>query len=162
VIIHMYEEKGVDCVRELDGMFTFVISDEGKPFAARDTLGIKPLYYAEDDERIYFSSELKSLVDYVDEVKEFPPGHYYTPETGFQPFRLVEVPYSHTRKHQNASTEEIAEGIRQRLERAVVKRLMADVPLGVLLSGGLDSSLANLQIHVYHQLMRLQHMPRFL
>ncbi|KUK41235.1 MAG: Asparagine synthetase [Clostridia bacterium 62_21] len=141
VVVHLYEEMGTDCVRVLDGMFAFVLSDNGRPFAARDTLGIKPLYYAEDDKGIYFSSELKSLIDVVDNVKEFPPGHYYTPETGFKAYRELKAPFVDMENWSEADTRQAMETLREKLEKAVVKRLMADVPLGVLLSGGLDSSL---------------------
>lgn len=93
VIVHLYEEMGLACVKELDGMFAFVLSDRGKPFAARDTLGIKPLYMAEDGNGIYFASEIKSLIEFTDNITEFPPGHYYTPETGIQPYRRLETTF---------------------------------------------------------------------
>jgi len=143
VIVHLYEEMGYRCVQKLEGMFAFVLSERGKPFAARDTLGIKPLYYLENKEEVYFASEMKSLSDLSGDVKEFPPGHFYTLETGVQPFHRLEVPYSLTEKYQDYPLEKILKGIRDRLERAVIKRLMSDVPLGVLLSGGLDSSLVS-------------------
>ncbi|WP_202943846.1 asparagine synthase (glutamine-hydrolyzing) [Natranaerobius thermophilus] len=141
VIIHLYEEQGIDCVKNLDGMFAFVLSDNEKPFVARDTLGIKPLYYAEEDGCLFFASEMKSLANFVKEVKEFPPGHYFTPETGFQQFRKIQVSYASTQQNKSISLNQITEGIRTRLEAAVKKRMMAHVPLGVFLSGGLDSSL---------------------
>ncbi len=143
VVVHLYEEMGTRCVQELDGMFAFVLSDNGKPFAARDTLGIKPLYYAQDDNGIYFASELKSLVGVTEKVLEFPPGHYYTPETGIQPYRELKAPYTGIKNWNDNKMEEAMANIREKLEQAVVKRLMADVPLGVLLSGGLDSSLVS-------------------
>ncbi len=141
VIIHLYEQKGVDCVYDLDGMFAFVLSDNEKPFVARDTLGIKPLYYAEEGGGLFFASEMKSLTSFVNEVKEFPPGHYFTPDLGFQEFRKIEASFQDAQQYRNTSSDQIAEGIRHRLEQAVKKRLMADVPVGVFLSGGLDSSL---------------------
>jgi len=143
VVVHLYEEMGTECVKELDGMFAFVLSDNGKPFAARDTLGIKPLYYAEDENGIYFASELKSLIGVVDDIHEFPPGHYYTPETGIKPFRELHAPFSSMKEWDDNDIEQAMATIREKFEQAVVKRLMADVPLGVLLSGGLDSSLVS-------------------
>ncbi len=143
VVVHLYEELGTECVRELDGMFAFVLSDNGKPFAARDTMGIKPLYYAQEKNGIYFASELKSLIGVTREVLEFPPGHYYTLETGIRPYRELDAPFSSIECWVEEDIEEAMANIRQKLEQAVVKRLMADVPLGVLLSGGLDSSLVS-------------------
>ncbi len=143
VVVHLYEEMGTDCVKELQGMFAFVLSDKGKPFAARDTLGIKPLYYSLSDNNMYFASEFKSLAGFVDKITEFPPGHYYTPETGIKPFRKIETPFSYTRRSEYLDVEDIISTLKEKFEQAVVKRLMSDVPLGVLLSGGLDSSLVS-------------------
>lgn len=143
VIVHLYEDMGTDCIKELDGMFAFVLSDKGQPFAARDTLGIKPLYYAANKHGVYFASELKSLIGVAENIREFPPGHFYTPQTGIVPFRRLDVPCPSKEELGNITLEEACEQIRVKLERAVVKRLMADVPLGVLLSGGLDSSLVS-------------------
>ena len=144
VIVHLYEEMGVDCVKQLEGMFAFVLSDDGKPFVARDTLGIKPLYYAEDNSGIYFASELKALMDATTgEIKEFPPGHYYTPETGLQSYGEVNAPFAKIETGKEQNLNEITIELREKLEQAVRRRLMTDVPLGVLLSGGLDSSLTS-------------------
>lgn len=143
VIVHLYEEIGLECVKELDGMFAFILSDKGKPFAARDTLGIKPLYFSEDAKGIYFASEIKSLIEITANITEFPPGHYYTPETGIQPFRKLKTTYCGIDQWYNEDTQRAMETIRKKLEQAVIKRLMSDVPLGVLLSGGLDSSLVS-------------------
>lgn len=144
-VAHLYEDLGIDCVKHLDGMFALVLSDKGKPFAARDTLGIKPLYYARDYRQgdLYFASEIKSLAGVTDNIYEFPPGHYFTPETGIKPYRKLEAPYTETQKYSGDDLEETMSTLREKFTRAVVKRLMADVPLGVLLSGGLDSSLVS-------------------
>jgi asparagine synthase (glutamine-hydrolysing) len=81
VILQLYREKGTDCVKDLDGMFAFAIFDEGDFMLARDPIGIKPLYYGSREGRLYFSSELGAMsLAGLDEVHEFPAGHYYTPE----------------------------------------------------------------------------------
>lgn len=142
IALKLYERIGVEGVKLLDGMFAFVIADvnKGSFFAARDTLGIKPLYYGEDKEgNLVFASELKSVYFIADEAKEFPPGHYYTPETGFVQYRRIEA--AKETFPADSAEKKILSGLKEKLEQAVEKRLMADVPLGVLLSGGLDSSL---------------------
>lgn len=138
VIPHMYEMFGPKCVDMLDGVFAFIIlderEDEVKFFVARDPIGVKPLYYGEDREnRMWFASESKSLMAHCIDIKEFPTGHYYTKETGF--IKYYEPKWA--QKEQKLGPEKIKDS----LEAAVRKRLMSDVPLGVLLSGGLDSSL---------------------
>lgn len=133
VILHLYEDKGPACISELDGMFAFVVADGERFLAARDPLGIKPLYFGRDEDGIWFASELKSLPSACRDVAEIPPGSFMT-ETGavqrwFHPTwtESSRVPNPHV--------------LAQQLERAVLKRLMSDVPLGVFLSGGLDSSI---------------------
>jgi asparagine synthase (glutamine-hydrolysing) len=137
VIIHLYEKFGFDFCNLLDGDFAFVIFDEDKAqvMAARDPMGVKPLYYGYDFlEKIWFASEMKALQEDCREVFVFPPGHYYSPETGFVKYYYPEWEYN--------SPEIVSKGlIRERLSDAVIKRMMSDVPFGVLLSGGLDSSL---------------------
>ncbi|MFZ0489322.1 MAG: asparagine synthase B, partial [Salegentibacter sp.] len=139
VIVHMYEEYGYDFVDKLDGVFAFVVVD-GKDFiAARDPIGVKPLYYGTDEEgAVWFASEMKALADQCTEFAAFPPGHYYTPETGF-----VEYYTPDWFDYKRATKELDLTKLREDLIAATKKRLMADVPLGVLLSGGLDSSLTS-------------------
>ena len=143
--LHLYEKYGRQTAHFLEGMFAFVIADTSgeKPeiYAARDPLGIKPLYYGETDGGLYFASELKCLFGMVEEIHEFPAGHYYTPKTGFVRYRTVTAPEEQERITVDADLSRVLENVRETLEKAVQKRLMADVPLGVLLSGGLDSSL---------------------
>ncbi|MFC0524268.1 asparagine synthase B [Pontibacillus salicampi] len=137
--LKVVEAEGVDGIRKLDGMFAFFIADTTTEsfIAARDTLGIKPLYYGKDEHGEYvFSSELKTLYHVTDEVSEFPAGHYYTPETGFVSYRTIRNPVASEKGEQA-----ITSAIKERLTKAVEKRLLADVEVGVLLSGGLDSSL---------------------
>ncbi len=136
-ILHAYQEHGPTSVGDLDGMYAFIIGDEEKVFAARDPIGIKPLYYAQTNNTIVFASELKAIVKYSDEIKEFPAGTFYHPSHGFlQYYSVPELPVE-----QEHSLEYWLQEIRETLERSVVKRLMSDVPLGTFLSGGLDSSL---------------------
>ena len=83
-VLHLYQEKGSDCVKELDGMFAFAIFDGDTFMLARDPIGIKPLYYGFKNGNMYFTSELGAMsFAGLDEVHEFPAGQYYTPEQGF-------------------------------------------------------------------------------
>ncbi|MFI5150687.1 MAG: asparagine synthase B [Bacteroidia bacterium] len=137
IIIHLYESFGTDFCHLLDGIFSFVVFDDDKKtfMAARDPIGIKPLYYGKDDAGdLWFASELKALCDVCVSFESFPPGHYYTPEKG-----LVKYDYPVWEKEEADDTD--PEGIRELLESAVEKRMKSEVPFGVLLSGGLDSSL---------------------
>ncbi|NHM02191.1 asparagine synthase B [Flavobacterium difficile] len=139
VIVHLYEEFGYDFCNFLDGMFAFVVIDGDDYIAARDPLGIKPLYYGIDERgRKYFASEMKAIADQCTTFSTFPPGHIYTEKTGFVKY------YQPEWEDASKAIEEIDyESIRKILTQAVQKRLMADVPFGVLLSGGLDSSLTS-------------------
>jgi asparagine synthase (glutamine-hydrolysing) len=141
--LELYEEKGPQAVRELDGMFAFVIVDTKKNtwLAARDTLGIKPLYYGKDDhENRIFASEMKALYKVTKDVHEFPPGYYYTPEEGFVPYRRISQPDRQS-IYSESDLETMINGIRTYLQQAVEKQLKGPAEVGVLLSGGLDSSL---------------------
>ena len=89
VILNLYQEKGPECVKDLDGMFAFAIFDGDKFMMARDPIGIKPLYYGYQSENLYFSSELGAMsLAGVGEVHEFPAGHYFTPKNGFVKYLL--------------------------------------------------------------------------
>ncbi len=139
VIVHLYEEYGYDFCNKLDGVFAFVVIDGEKFIAGRDPIGVKPLYYGTlEDGSMCFSSEMKVIEDVCDDVKAFPPGHYYTAETGFVQYYQ---PSWHDAK--NCHEELDLKKLRDTLIKATEKRLMSDVPLGVLLSGGLDSSLTS-------------------
>jgi len=84
VIVHLYEEFGYEFCDMLDGIFAFVVINGDDYIAGRDPLGVKPLYYGLDERgRIYFSSEMKAITDQCRSFSTFPPGHYYTPQTGF-------------------------------------------------------------------------------
>jgi asparagine synthase (glutamine-hydrolysing) len=135
-LIHGYEERGESLVNELDGMFAFAIADGSNLFAARDPIGIKPLYFAERENAFWFASELKTLAPYCENVREFPPGTSFHSKRGFSTFYTVP-----TVEPEDRSAEDFIRELRSTLEHAVTKRLMSDVPLGAFLSGGVDSSI---------------------
>ncbi len=136
VILHLFEEEGEESVSRLDGMFAFVVYDGRDILVARDPLGIKPLYQGQEDGCLFFASEIKALEGVVDSIEEFPAGHYYSSKEGLvQYYRLSGIP------EWNDNVGEICEGLQDRLNRAIEKRWMADVPVGCFLSGGIDSSL---------------------
>jgi len=140
VVLHLYQEKGPDCVRDLDGMFAFAIFHKDTFLLARDPIGIKPLYYGYKEGFFYFSSELGAMsLSGVPEVHEFPCGHYYTPEDGFVRYYEVPIP----RDYHYTDIDYTTGLIRGALEQAVRKRLLADkeIHVGSFCSGGLDSSL---------------------
>lgn len=136
-LLHLYEEMGPEMVSELDGMFAFSITDGKDIFLARDPIGIKPLYYVRDeDKNLYFASEQKSLTAISSDIREFPAGHWYHSAYGMN--RYYEVP---EKEPVDKDVDHYSEKIRLTFTNSVKKRLMSDVPLGVFLSGGLDSSL---------------------
>jgi len=140
VILSLYKEKGHECVKDLDGMFAFAILDNDNFMLARDPIGIKPLYYGNHKGNFYFSSELGAMtIAGVDEVHEFPAGHYYTPKEGF--IKYYHIP--EVEDHILTDIKETSALIKETFIRAVKKRLLADpeVPVGSFCSGGLDSSL---------------------
>jgi len=117
-------------------MYAIALADGPVVFAARDPLGIKPLYYVEKEGSFRFASEIKALRRWAPDVREFPPGVWFRTDTGFHPFHRLEPPAP-----ERESTETWQRLLRHRLEEAVEKRLMSDVPVGTFLSGGLDSSI---------------------
>ncbi|NUQ84002.1 MAG: asparagine synthase B [Anaerolineales bacterium] len=139
VLLHLYRRLGPKFVKLLDGMFSFAIEHKGEIFLARDPLGIKPLYYGRgnDGKKFLFASEIKALVGHVERIKEFPAGHWYHSRLGWRKYyRLEET----IRPFDGSELDAIPE-IKSTLRSAVYKRLLADVPVGVSLSGGLDSSI---------------------
>jgi asparagine synthase (glutamine-hydrolysing) len=168
VIVHLYEEMGAECVQKLRGMFAFALYDqrEKRLLLARDRFGKKPLHYALDGGRLYFGSEIKAILAVAPElakvnqeallqymyfgyipdpataftpIQKLPPGHLLEFEKGQIRLRKYwDLPRYST--HQPRSEEECLEELEWRLAEAVRMRLISDVPLGALLSGGTDSS----------------------
>jgi asparagine synthase (glutamine-hydrolysing) len=140
-VLHLFEEKDLATPAALRGMFSFAVNTGERLVLARDPIGIKPLYYGsrpsgQGDELFYFASELKALVDHVDEAHEFPPGAIYDSRQGF--FSYYALP---AEAPEERPVADYLRQVRQALEDAVVSHLMSDVPVGAFLSGGLDSSL---------------------
>jgi asparagine synthase (glutamine-hydrolysing) len=141
VILPLYEEFGVEFVDKLQGMFAFIVYNEkdNSYLVARDHIGIIPLYTGYDSEgNFYVASEMKALMPICKTVEEFPPGHILDSRVGkIQPYYKRNWQEYAAIKDNTTSTTKI----REALEESVKSHLMTDVPYGVLLSGGLDSSL---------------------
>lgn len=149
VLLALYQEKGNDFIKDLNGIFAFTLYDkrDHSYLIARDHMGIIPLYHGWDKlGQYYVSSELKALEGICQKMEIFPPGHYYSSNEG-EVKRWYEKEWDsyETVKDQSTSIEEI----RNSLEEAVHRQLMSDVPYGVLLSGGLDSSIISAIVKKY-------------
>ena len=143
VILALYREKGIHFLEDLNGIFAFALYDEEKDeyLIARDPIGVIPLYIGHDLEgRIYVASELKALEGFCDEYEPFLPGHYLWSKEGKMKCWYTRDWMSCSSLPHNSDAIAPARQIRQSLENAVRRQLMSDVPYGVLLSGGLDSS----------------------
>lgn len=143
VIIPLYEKKGVNFLNDLNGIFAFSLYDTKKDkfLIARDHIGIIPLYVGWDqDETFYVASELKSLEGVCNKIELFPPGHFL--ESDNMEFKKW---YNPNWKSYNSvkNKETSIKAIHDSLSSAVKRQLMSDVPYGVLLSGGLDSSITS-------------------
>jgi len=144
VIIPLYQEYGIDAPKHLDGMFSWVLHDkkQDRLIAARDPIGITTFYMGRSSSTpgsVYFASELKCLHPVCDQIESFPPGHVYDSKT--DKVTRYFVPEWLTQPERIPSTPCDLKVLRETFEKSVRKRLMAEVPYGVLLSGGLDSSL---------------------
>ena len=142
LILPLYNKYGVSMFRMLDAEFAMIIYDgDSKSFiAARDPIGIRPLYYGFDAEGyIIFASEPKNLVGLCDKIMPFPPGHYYKDGRFFCYHDMTASDERYNGKADDLDT--ICRNIREKLTAGVEKRLVADAKVGFLLSGGLDSSL---------------------
>ena len=136
VLLRLYLKYGPECVELLRGMFAFAIMQGEELFLARDPLGIKPLYCGYGDNGICFASEIKALAVVIDDIFEFPAGHWYHSKKGWRAYyEITLAPLEVT------TEEEIMERIYTTIREAVRLRMIADVPVGVSLSGGLDSSI---------------------
>ena len=142
VILALYRDKGVGFFDDLNGIFAFALYDNerGAWLVARDHMGIIPLYMGWDQYgNFYVASELKALEGICRQIREFPPGHYLYSPDGMEPQRWYRRNWTDYEAVRN-NTSDIAL-LRNALEQAVERQLMSDVPYGVLLSGGLDSSI---------------------
>lgn len=139
VMIHLYRKMGPEFVKLLNGMFAFAIQHNGEMFMARDPLGIKPLYYGQsaDGSKFFFASEIKALVGQVERIKEFPAGYWYHSRLGWHSFYELKD----TIRQFDGVEQDALPKIKSTLRNAVYDRMLADVPVGVSLSGGLDSSI---------------------
>ena len=138
IILPLYEKYGTDMFAMLDAEYALIIYDEatGETVAARDPIGIRPLYYGYFGEGIIFASEPKNLIGLCATIFPFPPGHYYK-DGKFICYRDV----SKVQYKCNDGIEVACDKIREKLIAGIKKRLDADAHIGFLLSGGLDSSL---------------------
>jgi len=168
-ILHLYEEEGDRCVERMQGMFAFAVWDRPRRrlFLARDRLGIKPLYYAVTDHELLFASEIKAILvasslrpalneailpeflatrfvagedTFFRGIRKLMPGHTlsWSREDGFRTRRYWSLPSAVDEIH--VPLRQAAQEVRVKLEAAVRSHLMSDVPLGLFLSGGIDSS----------------------
>lgn len=170
VILHLYEEKGINCLNQLNGQFAFAIwnSNDKTLFLARDRVGIRPLFYTIQNERLYFASEIKAIftneevhrsldqesLDQVftfwttlpgksvfNNINELPPAHYMLiSQQGITIDRYWNLPFFENKETVNKKTDDLISEVSETLKDAVKIRLRADVPVGSYLSGGLDSS----------------------
>lgn len=143
VILALYQELGEDLLEELNGIFAFVLYDEekNKYLIGRDHIGIIPLYQGYDEHGNYYvASEMKALVPVCKTISEFPPGSYYSSDDA-EPVRYYQRDWMEYAAVQGNLTSK--EDLTKALEDAVKRQLMTDVPYGVLLSGGLDSSITS-------------------
>lgn len=144
VIIPLYLEKGAGFLNDLNGIFAFVLYDVARDryVVARDPIGVTPLYTGRDAHgNLYVASEMKALTPVCRSVAEFPPGHVLDSAAGPDPVRYYDPPW---RSFEGIRSEGLgAAEIRAALQAAVHRQLMSDVPYGVLLSGGLDSSIVS-------------------
>ena len=143
IILALYKEKGIDFLDDLNGIFGFVLYDENKEsyLIARDHMGIIPLYMGWDKfGTFYVASELKALEGICNKIEIFPPGHYLS-STDSKPVKW----YNRDWMEYDAvcDNETDFDTLQDALEQAVHRQLMSDVPYGVLLSGGLDSSITS-------------------
>ncbi len=170
VILHLYEEKGINCLNELNGQFAFAIwnSNNKTLFLARDRVGIRPLFYTIQNERLYFASEIKAIfankevhrsldqesLDQIftfwttlpgksvfNDINELPPAHYMLiSQQGITIDKYWNMHFFENKEIVNRKTDDLVSEISETLMDAVKIRLRADVPVGSYLSGGLDSS----------------------
>ncbi len=173
VLLYLYIHEGAACLQKLNGFFAFAVYDEAQDhlFVARDRLGIKPLLYYQDEDKVIFASEMKSILAYgltkeldynslyqylqfnyipaphtiLKHVKKLLPGHYLEVSKAHDPRLQISQYYQIPFEEDHLNPEQLSYAQQQQklealLERSVQRRLVADVPLGAFLSGGIDSS----------------------
>ncbi len=134
-VLQGFSKYGIELFEKLEGEFALAIAEKDRMILARDRLGIKPLYYGFHAGILYFASEIKALTDWVDEVHEFPPGHYMLTDQGLFPYRPL-IPDAIELENPNASARQLSDRLHDSMRRA----LPENVEIGVWLSGGVDSS----------------------
>ncbi len=149
VILPLYKKKGVKLFEDLNGIFAFALYDKinNSYLIGRDHIGVIPLYIGNDEYgNLYVASELKALEGVCNNFKEFPPGHYLYSEDG-----KIEQWYHRDWQEYDSVKNNVTdkEQLKTALENAVHRQLMSDVPYGVLLSGGLDSSIISVITKMY-------------
>ena len=153
VILALYREKGAAFLEDLSGIFAFALYDEtdGRYLIARDPIGVIPLYIGYDEDgTVYVASELKALEGCCDRFEPFPPGHVLDSHDGTIRRWYTRDWFSYEAvKDADASREKAVKALRESLEAAVRRQMMSDVPYGVLLSGGLDSSVISAIVAKY-------------
>ena len=141
VILSLYQNKGINFLNELNGIFAFALYDAKKNeyLIARDPIGVIPLYIGWDEyDNLNVASEMKSLVKYCKKIEEFPPGHYYSSKSK----KYIKYHKKDWMDYNKISENKTSiSSLKKALEQSVKNQLMSDVPFGVLLSGGLDSSI---------------------
>lgn len=137
VLLYLYEELGEDCFQFLEGMFALMIAGEKGFLLARDPLGIKPLYYGMKGKQFLIASELKAFPFPMDQLFSLPPGSYMVNGE----IKRFANPLESSQQLYDLDKKTVKARLKSLLEEAVEKRLVADVPVGVFLSGGFDSSL---------------------
>jgi asparagine synthase (glutamine-hydrolysing) len=151
IINALYLEKGNDFLDDLNGIFAFVLYDnkDHSYLIGRDHIGIVPLYYGYDEiGNFYVASEMKALVNKCTKIENFPPGHYYSSKDK----KFVRYYKRDWENYENVKDNKTdVKALRRALEEAVHRQLMSDVPYGVLLSGGLDSSIIAAIVRKYSQ-----------
>ena len=141
VILSLYQNKGINFLNELNGIFAFALYDakNNEYLIARDPIGVIPLYIGWDEyDNLNVASEMKSLVKYCKKIEEFPPGHYYSSKSKkyIKYYKKDWMDYNKISENKTSISS-----LKKALEQSVKNQLMSDVPFGVLLSGGLDSSI---------------------
>ena len=142
-ILYLYDEFGPELVKRMNGIFAFVLYDPATRdyFISRDPIGVVPLYWGWDKEgNLFVSSELKAIADVCSKLDEFPPGHYYSSKDK-KLVKYYNPAWADTKTLPSNPLD--LKALREAFESAVKRQLMCDVPYGVLLSGGLDSSLVS-------------------